>query len=184
MNKILDEKTSFSNSYIEIKQATNMKRISKACDKYRNKGEIDFIEMLKTGFDSTYNTLVEENNKVKNCLLSLQTEIESLIESKTKHIQGIKSKCKEAMLKDINMKLFRLKIIHPASFKLSISGHIKDVEAVFVENIERLSKFVDAFINPDQLFAFIDNLNDEPTVQKQMGYIRNLSQLEKFIIEI
>lgn len=182
MTKILDEKTTFNNSYMELKSAQNMKRIAKAWDTFRKQGEIDFIEMLKSGFDATYNTLVEENNKVKNWLLNLQTQIEALIGSKTKYIWGIKSKFKESLLKEINMKLFRLKIIDPASFKLCLTDDINAIESVFHENLDKFSKFIDAFINPDQLFEFIDTLNSEPKVSVKMGKIKSLSELRDFII--
>jgi pantothenate synthetase len=66
MTKILDDKTTFSNSYMEVKSSSDMKRIAKICDKYRSDGNIEFVEMLKNGFDSTYNVLVEENSSLRS----------------------------------------------------------------------------------------------------------------------
>lgn len=183
MTKILDEKTTFSNSYMEVKLSTDMKRVAKICDQYRAKGDIEFIEMLKNGFDSTYNVYVEENSKLRNCLMALQNDLRDLVESKTKLIKDTKSKIKDELLKEVNMKLYRLKIIQPLAFKLSLADNIKDIHAVFKENIDRVSKFIDAFINPEKLFNFIDKLNEDPRVRKEMIKIRSLDELHECIVK-
>lgn len=133
--------------------------------------------MIKNGFDSTYNHLVEENSKLRGCLLELQDELKTLVDEKTKEIFSTKSKLKDNLLKEINMKLYRLKIIQPTAFKLSLAENISEVEAIFKENISRLSKFIDAFINPQKLFNFIDRLNEDPVIRKQLGEIRSLDEL-------
>lgn len=130
--------------------------------------------------------------------MSLQNDLHNLVESKIKLIRNTKSKVKDELLKEINMKLYRLKIIQGGNqirianrvvneqtngFKLSLTDNIKDIHAVFKENIDRVSKFIDAFINPEKLFNFIDRLNEDPRVKKEMIKIRSLDELHQCIVK-
>ena len=184
MNKILDEKTNFKNNYMEIKRSSDMKRISKIWDQYRAKGNIEFVEMLKNGFDSTYNVLVEENSQLRSWLLTLQTELKELVDAKMNLIKNNKSKYKDDILKNINMKLYRLKIIHPRAFKLSLNENINDILAIFQENIERVTKFIDAFVNPHSLFEFIDRINENPKLRESIFKVHSLDDLYQYIINL
>jgi hypothetical protein len=56
------------------------------------------------------------------------------------------------------------------------------LQAIFRENIERISKFIDAFINPDQLFEFIDKINEHPKIKEQVIKVRTLNELQELII--
>ncbi|CAI2364009.1 unnamed protein product [Moneuplotes crassus] len=179
MTKILDEKTTFSNSYMEIKGSADMKRIAKICDEHRTKGDIEFVEMLKNGFDSTYNVLVEENSQLRGCLLTLQTEMKTLVDGKMNSLKAIKSKFKDDLLKETNMKLYRLKVIEPKAFNLSLNENINDLLGIFKENLDRIASFIDAIINPIQLFQFMDRLND--SFGKKFTKVKNLDDLYKII---
>ena len=140
--------------------------------------------MLKNGFDSTYNILVEENCQLRGCLLTLQTELKDMVDYKMKIIKDIKSKSKEELLKEVNMKLYRLKIIEPKAFKLSLNENINDIIAIFKENIDRVIKFIDSFINPGQFFEFIDKINESSILRQKKFKIRNLNDLYDFIISV
>jgi len=98
-------------------------------------------------------------------LLSLQTEMKNILESKSKVILQCKSKYKEMVLKEVNIKMFNLKIIEPNAFKFLIGHNAKETYKVFMENLHRLQKFLDAFINPSELFEFMDSLREEPKIQ-------------------
>lgn len=138
--------------------------------------------MLKNGFDSTYDIFVEENTQLRNCLLVLQEDLKELVESKSKLISESKSKYKEELLKEVNMKLYRLKVIQPMAFKLSLCENIKDIQAIFKENIKRVSNFLDTFINPENLFEFLDRLNEHPKLKKSVVKVRSLDELYNLII--
>jgi hypothetical protein len=108
--------------------------------------------------------------------------MKDLVEQKMGLIYDNKSKYKEEILKGINMKLYRLKIIQPRAFKLTLSKNIDEVQSIFKENIDRVSKFIDAFINPNKLFEFIDKINEHPKIKEQVINVRTLDELQELII--
>jgi len=99
MTKILNEKTSFSNSYMDIKRSENMGHVAQIWDKYRAKGNVEFVEMLKNGFDSTYSFLVDENSLLKSKLTTAQQSVKDLEELKTQLMKELKSKPKSVSQK-------------------------------------------------------------------------------------
>ena len=140
--------------------------------------------MIKKGIDSTYTSLVEENTNLKTWIFDIQNELSRIVEDKSNLILSLRSKLKLPIQKNINLKIFSLKIIDPNGFKFVLGTKVKEIHKTLSENLRRIADFFDALIDPSKIYEFLDRLKVDPRVKYKLSELKDFEDLYDIIIDL